>query len=68
MPLAILGTFIKKQTLKQKLEKKKFTGFGGSSKDFETVRPRNTRPQAARTSQVHVFKLSPKKNGMYEFM
>ena len=25
-----------------------------------TVRPRDTRPQAARTSQVHVFKLGPK--------
>ena len=38
-------------------------GFGGSSKDFETVRPRNTRPQAARTLQVHVFELGPKKLG-----
>ena len=68
MPLAILGTFIKKQTLKQKLEKKNFMGFGGSSKDFETVRLRNARPQAARTSQVHVFELGPKKIGMNEFM
>ena len=33
-----------------------------------TVRPRDTRPQAARTSQVHVFELGPKKFEMNEFM
>ena len=27
---------------------------------FSTVRPRDTRPQAARNSQVHVFELGPK--------
>ena len=26
---------------------------------LSTVRPRDTRPQAARTSQVHVFELGP---------
>ena len=35
---------------------------------FSTVRPRDTRPQAARTSQVHVFELGPKKIEMNEFM
>ena len=34
---------------------------------FSTVRPRDTRPQAARTSQVHVFELGPKKFEMNEF-
>ena len=33
-----------------------------------TVRPRDTRPRAARTSQVHVFELGPKKFEMNEFM
>ena len=33
-----------------------------------TVRPRDTRPQAARTLQVHVFELDPKKSEMNEFM
>ena len=33
-----------------------------------TVRPRDTRPQAARTSQVHVFELGPKIFEMNEFM
>ena len=33
-----------------------------------TVRSRDTRPQAARTSQVHVFELDPKKFEMNEFM
>ena len=33
-----------------------------------TVRPRDTGPQAARTSQVHVFELGPKKFEMNEFM
>ena len=33
-----------------------------------TVRPRDTRPRAARTSQVHVFELGPKKLEMNEFM
>ena len=33
-----------------------------------TARPRDTRPQAARTSQVHVFELGPKKFEMNEFM
>ena len=28
---------------------------------YYTVRPRDTRPQAAQTSQVHVFELGPKK-------
>ena len=32
-----------------------------------TVRPRDTRPQAARTSQVHVFKLGPKIFEMHVF-
>ena len=33
-----------------------------------TVRPGDTRPRAARTSQVHVFELGPKKFEMNEFM
>ena len=33
-----------------------------------TVRPRDTRLRAARTSQVHVFELGPKKFEMNEFM
>ena len=33
-----------------------------------TVRPRDTRPQAARTLQMHVFELGPKKIEMNEFM
>ena len=33
-----------------------------------TVRPRDTRPQAARTSQVHVFELGPKIFELNEFM
>ena len=33
-----------------------------------TVRPRDTRPRATRTSQVHVFELGPKKFEMNEFM
>ena len=33
-----------------------------------TVRPRDTLPQAARTLQVHVFKLGPKKFELNEFM
>ena len=33
-----------------------------------TAKPRDTRPQAARTSQVHVFELGPKKFEMNEFM
>ena len=33
-----------------------------------TVRPRDIRPQSARTSQVHVFELVPKKFEMNEFM
>ena len=33
-----------------------------------TVRPRDTRPRAARTSQKHVFELGPKKFEMNEFM
>ena len=33
-----------------------------------TVRPRDTRPQAAQTSQVNVFELGPKKFEMNEFM
>ena len=33
-----------------------------------TVRPRDTRPQAARTSQVQVFELGPKIFEMNEFM
>ena len=32
-----------------------------------TVRPRDTRPQAARTSQVHVFELGPKIFEMHVF-
>ena len=35
---------------------------------YTTVRPQDTRPQAARTSQVHVFELGPKKFEMNEFM
>ena len=34
----------------------------------DTVRPWDTRPQAARTLQVHVFELGPKKFEMNEFM
>ena len=34
---------------------------------ISTVRPRDTRPQAARTSQVHVFKLGPKISEMHVF-
>ena len=33
-----------------------------------TVRPRDTRPQGARTLQVHVFELGPKKFDMNKFM
>ena len=33
-----------------------------------TVRPRDTRPQAARTLQVHVFELGPKIFELNEFM
>ena len=33
-----------------------------------TVRPQDTRPQAARTLQVHVFELGPKKFELNEFM
>ena len=33
-----------------------------------TVSPRDTQPQAARTSQVHVFELGPKKFEINEFM
>ena len=33
-----------------------------------TVMPQNTRPQAARTSQVHIFELGPKKFEMNKFM
>ena len=33
-----------------------------------TVRPRDTRPQAARTLQVHEFELGPKKLELNEFM
>ena len=36
-------------------------------KNSNTVRPRDTRPQAARTSQVHVFKLGPKIFEMHVF-
>ena len=35
---------------------------------YYTVRPRDTRPRAARTFQVHVFELGPKKFEMNEFM
>ena len=33
-----------------------------------TVGPRDTRPQAARTLQMHVFELGPKKFELNEFM
>ena len=33
-----------------------------------TVRPRDTRPRGARTLQVHVFELGPKKFELNEFM
>ena len=33
-----------------------------------TVRPRDTRPQAVRTLQVHVFELGPNEFEMNEFM
>ena len=33
-----------------------------------TVRPRGTRPQAARTLQVHIFELGPKIFELNEFM
>ena len=39
----------------------------GSNKCSGTVRPRDTRPQAARTSQVHVFELGPKLFEMHVF-
>ena len=32
------------------------------------VRPRDTRPQDARTLQVHIFELGPKKFELNEFM
>ena len=35
---------------------------------LSTVRPRDTRPQAARTLQVHVFELGPKIFELNEFM
>jgi hypothetical protein len=34
----------------------------------DTVRPRDTRPQAARTLHFHVFELGPKKNETNEYM
>ena len=37
-------------------------------KFFHTVRPRDTRPQAARTLQVHVFELGPKISELNVFM
>ena len=37
-------------------------------KNVFTVRPRDTRPQAARTLQVHVFELGPKIFELNEFM
>ena len=40
----------------------------GQLMEMNTVRPRDTRPQAARTSQVHVFELGPKIFEMNEFM
>ena len=39
-----------------------------NTKGSPTVRPRDTRPQAARTLQVHVFELGSKKFEMNEFM
>ena len=39
----------------------------GRGKLQQPVRPRDTRPQAARTSQVHVFELGPKIFEMKEF-
>ena len=33
----------------------------------DTVRPRDTRPQAARTLQVHIFELGPKIFDMHDF-
>ena len=39
-----------------------------NQKKRHTVRPRDTRPQAVRTLQVHVFELGPKKFEMNEFM
>ena len=41
-----------------------FRQIGGHS----TVKPRDTRPQAARTLQVHVFELGPKIFEMKEFL
>ena len=35
---------------------------------YSGVGPRDTRPQAARTLQVHVFELGPKKFEMNEFI
>ena len=32
-----------------------------------TVRPQDTRPQAARTSRVHIYELGPKNFEMNEF-
>ena len=41
---------------------------GVETKKRHTVRPRDTRPQAARTSQVHVFELGPKIFEVNKFM
>ena len=39
-----------------------------SNRAFYTVRPRDTRPQAARTLTMHVFELGPKKFEMHKFL
>ena len=44
------------------------SGFQNYHVFFNTVRPRDTQPQAARTLQVHIFKLGPKKFELNEFM
>ena len=45
-----------------------FSSFLSIFPAISTVRPRDTRPQAARTLQVHVFELGPKIFELNEFM
>ena len=66
------GPFVKKEfNLKSCLTfyiKAELILFSRIFAESNTVRPRDTRPRAARTSQVHVFELGPKKFEMNEFM
>ena len=41
---------------------------GKKSLKIHTVRPRDTRPQAALTLTMHVFEYGPKRFEMHEFM